>query len=577
MHRLKYGRGKKVPLFVTMGVLAIITFIAHFWYFQYFGIYEDDWIRVPIMFQSWDEIGIKIIKYIYKWPEGRPLHFILPIMIGGLNAKLGGLPGIYLGGYLIVLANVWLFYYLVKRFLPSISAIIGALTFCLFPADTTKLYPIFFHSLQTSLFFLLSATYSYLTGRQILSYFIICFALLTYETTFWPFVVVPLLSLQWDKASFRQLLKHVLILIVIFTLLTIFRIYLGEARATGLLNSPDLWERLGKNLMALGVGPLVSLYLTFYRTKTAILGMSFDIGLLVTVVFFLCLFLLWYEPLTKTSSEIDSISNKIGSKTISSQELIPEKYLKPLKIGLLSLVILSFSYLLSFLHFPLDIYSFSGHKSGSTHMAATFGMGLLVSSISTIMIVWAQAHYKKYLVILALAIYFSLLAGFHIIVQEDFVRGWVSQQQFWSRVLKLCPDVSEGTTIFVENHGGLLYLDHILLNSWNQQIILEKIYHLPQDWENPPRLFTVEKDWKNKSFKQDNYIMWGEVNEWIFDTKWIKLQPRNVILLIATPNGLYRIQKPIILCGRIFPLKVLGEDNIKDFKRTAVYDLLIMN
>src|SRR5208283_6092014 len=125
--------------------------------------YEDDWYQVPRMFWSWEKIGRQVIEHFISWPDGRPLHFVLPITIGGLNSAWGGLPGIYLGGYLIVVTNTLLFYYLVKRCLPQLVAVTGALTFCLFPADTTKLFINNFHSFQTSLMFLLLASLCYLT------------------------------------------------------------------------------------------------------------------------------------------------------------------------------------------------------------------------------------------------------------------------------------------------------------------------------------------------------------------------------------------------------------------------------
>ena len=171
---------------LTAALLAAITFLSHFWYFRSFGLYEDDWFQVPRMFASWDQIGPAILRHILHFTNGRPLHYILPPIIGGLNAAWGGLPGIYLGGCLIVVANVLLFYFLSRRFLPQVVAGAGALLFCLFPADTTRLFINNFHGMQTSLTFLLAASLCYLSQRRVLSYFLISAALLTYETAFWP-------------------------------------------------------------------------------------------------------------------------------------------------------------------------------------------------------------------------------------------------------------------------------------------------------------------------------------------------------------------------------------------------------
>jgi hypothetical protein len=575
MHNPSLREAEKAsfPDLLTPALLAVITFLSHFWYFRSFGIYEDDWAYVPRMFWPWAQIGRQIIAEFINWPQGRPLHFALPLAIGGLNAKWGGLPGIYLGGYLIVVTNILLFYYLAKRCLPGVVAVAGALTFCLFPADTTKLYINCFHSFQTSLTFLLLASLCHLSGRRLLSYFLITGALLTYETAFWPFAAVPLLQLQWNKGGFRRLARHVLILGVIFAAISIFRLYSGEPQLAGLWKARDFWWQLFKDAVAMGDGPMVSIGLTLVRPLTAIRGMSWDVGVLAAAVFLLSLFLLWREPLPQPAGAALPGTKEIGFKRIAWAIVIPESLREPLKVGLVGLILISLSYALSFHHFPLD--SLAGLNSGCAHVAATFGMALLGSSLSTVLLLWAQAHRKKIWAVLGLALFFSLLAGFHVLVQKDFVRGWAYTKQFWGNVLKLCPDATEGTLIFVEDHGGVLFPDYICLHSWNHQVIPTTIFHFPERWGNPPRLFTVLKDWRNKTFVQGENIMWGEVTEWIFHSKWIVLAPGNVIVLKSNKEGLVRVQGAIQLGGREFPLKKPGPSCIDNFERTPMFDLLI--
>ena len=569
------GSSKKATLqnFLTPVVLAIIAFITHFWYFRSFGLYEDDWFQVPRMFWSWEKIGRQVIEHFIYWPDGRPLHHVLPITIGGLNSAWGGLPGIYLGGCLIVVTNTLLFYYLVKRCLPQLVAVTGALTFCLFPADTTKLFINNFHSHQTALMFLLLASLCYLTRRRVLSYFLITASLLTYETTFWPFLGVPLLQLNWTKERFRQLAWHGLILGVIFTSITILRVYLGESRVGGLLQAQDFWWKLFKNAVAMWDGPMVSLGLTAVRPLTTIRWMTWDVGALTAAVFLLSLVLLWRESPPQPANITLTYSREVGSPQISGGMAVPKSFQEPLKIGLVGLILTSLNYSLSFYHFPVDCIS--GIFSGSAHMAATFGAALLASSLSTVLLLWAQSHRRKNCAILALALFFSLLAGFHVLVQKDFVRGWAFQKQFWSNVLSLCPDLTEGTLIFVEDEGGLIHMDYFCLHSWNNHVTLEKIIHFPQEWKNPPRLFTVDKNWIRKTFVEGNNIRWGEVTEFIFHAKWIVLPPENLILLKATPKGLIRLNGTIYISGLKFPLKEPGPNNIKHFVRTPIFDLLI--
>src|SRR5436305_461513 len=83
----------------------------------------------------------------------RPLGFFLPDLFSFIGDKLGGLPAIYLLGFLIVTLNSFLCYRLLRTRIPRAAALAGALAFCLFPADTTKILLTHDFQLQPSLTF----------------------------------------------------------------------------------------------------------------------------------------------------------------------------------------------------------------------------------------------------------------------------------------------------------------------------------------------------------------------------------------------------------------------------------------
>ena len=121
-------------------LLAITTWIAHFWHSASFGLYEDDLGRFAhSMGMTWSEFWGALQN------QGRPLHEGLINLFLLLGFKLGGLPGIYLIGYIILTVNAFLFYGLLKRLSnQQVFVVTGALAFCLFPADTTQALPTHF-------------------------------------------------------------------------------------------------------------------------------------------------------------------------------------------------------------------------------------------------------------------------------------------------------------------------------------------------------------------------------------------------------------------------------------------------
>lgn len=127
--------GNTIKVFL---LLAITTWIAHFWHSASFGLYEDDYGRVSqVMGITWLELWDLILNKSFG--QGRPLHDGLIYLFSFLGLKLGGLHVVYWIGYAIVTINSFLFYLLLKRmFAKQGFAIIGALAFCLFPAGHSE-------------------------------------------------------------------------------------------------------------------------------------------------------------------------------------------------------------------------------------------------------------------------------------------------------------------------------------------------------------------------------------------------------------------------------------------------------
>jgi hypothetical protein len=98
-------------------------------------------------------------------------------------------------------------------------------------------------------------------------------------------------------------------------------------------------------------------------------------------------------------------------------------------------------------------------------------------------------------------------------VQSDYVVGWKEEQGFWSTVEQLCPDIDDGTVIFVEPTGlrdtrQLLFLRSDLTGVPNtRQIksldslydVLPEIFKFPPSW-TPPRVYRLPLNWRDNIF-----------------------------------------------------------------------------
>ncbi|NJL22600.1 MAG: hypothetical protein HC895_20165 [Leptolyngbyaceae cyanobacterium SM1_3_5] len=111
---------QKVQSAIVPLVLAIVVWAAHFYHYQQFSLYYEDYSRIPTAMQwewsqiweFWAEIPEAIIEAEF---EGRPLHPGLIRLLARLGEQLGGLPAIYRVAYAINLLNVLLFYKLIQR------------------------------------------------------------------------------------------------------------------------------------------------------------------------------------------------------------------------------------------------------------------------------------------------------------------------------------------------------------------------------------------------------------------------------------------------------------------------------
>ena len=549
--------------------LASIIWIAHFWHYASFGLYADDFYRVGRAIDG-DFVGILrniFDLFLMRYGQGRFLHDGLIILFSYLGLKLGGLSFIYWIGYAIVTTNTFLFYLLLRRlYNQQFFALTGALAFCLFPADTTKVFLTHSLGIWPSLTFLLIASHCYLSGRKKLSYFFILGSMFCYEIFFPLFLAAPLLKKKWDSRLIREFLQHTLILGGIFVFVVIIRKLTGESRATDITFLLAIRTSIGNML----VGPIVSVGMFLYRSIQGWLRLDVELVLFIPICFVGFTWMLYRFQLDNSAISL-SFRPFRSKKSILTQNLV--------RLTLLGLIMLVLAYPLTLNPAPsYNVWAITGRAS-RIHTAAIVGASILCAcACSAILLVVSTQKAKRRLATMGLAVFFTGLVGFGLTVQQDYRISWEYQKAFFTDVIRLCPDMTDGTVILVEKTTNLKRTKHAPdYEGTSSNVVLRRIYQFPRSWE-PPRVYKLKPGWSNEIVSDENLfdLNYSTVG-FIPSSFYTKVKSINVILLEVENGQLTRRTKPLIINGQEFPLKEKSSSEFPPFQKGYLYDYLIIS
>lgn len=569
--------GLVVPNIAVFLLLSAIVWVANFWHSASFGLYEDDWVRIPtIIGLSWEQIFHKVV--FDTGFQGRPFHDGLIFLFSFVGIKLGGLPYAYAIGFAIVTINAYLFYLLLQKlYSDPVFTWTGTLTFCLFPADTTRDYLTHSLGIQPSLAFLLIAFHCYLSRFRNLSYLIVFLCLVSYEPLVTVFFVAPLFNKKWDAKLPKELINHSLILIAVIVGAGILRKLVGENQISNF--TPQSVILLALNPIA---GSITSLAMLVYRPIETLFKLNGELLLFcvpAAIVFSYLLFSLKLKPL----AQVFSLRAFDRTKRFAKIPNIFKPYAKPLVTGASALV----------LAYPLAMTTFGFAMSGRTarvHVAAIVGTSILAACLGSSILTIAHKHGRKRLAIFGLAGYFALLVGFGLRVQQDYQLMWQHQRGFWTDVVRLCPDVTEGTVIFVEPTGlrdtrqpipfresrGVSDPKQIKGIEWELPHVIAHIYQFPAQWEWQPRAYRLQSNWQSKIAATGNSLHVSAAIDWITESETKREVASTNVIFLETSNGqLTRRTKPLVIGNRQFELKQQTRSGLPPFERKYLYNYLI--
>lgn len=565
-------------------LLSFTAWIGLFYFYKKFGLYEDDYGNFPLHFGSnIDQIIQFTVFKLKQWHQGHPMAF-MPGLLTFLVNQVGGLHELYILSFLIILANSYLMYRFLKILFPEseIFAISGALAFCLFPSDTSKMFLTHSYILQLSLMYLITASILYLKGWIKLSYIVITLSLFTYETAFFVFLGIPLLKYTWDKKTIKKMLLHILILSLIVIAVLFIRKMLGEFRIKQAAS--DTENIIYKIPLSLLIGPSFNIFLFFRAPVIAVKDWIslynpywseniIILFLLSSAVFFLYFSRLKSRFVTVVNSESEENKQQNESVPINSTYLF---FNKIKKIFLAGIILLCLGYIASFTHYPPT--AIKGRLT-SVHLAATFGASIIFACICASVFYIAGYFNKAKAAVILLSLYLSLLIAYQLRVQRDFADSWMLQKKIWSDVIRLCPDVNEGTNIFIlngENNRWIGGTKYILSFAWSDMVMLSNMFEFPKTWKYPPKAQIVHNVFRQKAVIMDGQIKYPDPRKEVggFET----LKDSNVIILqLNEKNQISRLDSSFItLKGKKLYLKPKEEkDNLTPLPKKYLYDFII--
>ena len=542
------NKSLKITTFLT---IALITWIAHFWYFNHLGLYEDDYAFIGnILTMDFSRFVDSVKNMNLAFFQGRVVGFNILFFSAYFAGKLAGLPLIYISAYLLALTNNILFYLFLQRLWNQpIFVLTGTLAFTLFPADNTRAFLTHIHILP-AITFLLLAFLSYLNDKKIWSYLLITASFLSYETCFLLFITAPFLTKKPQSEIFKELIKHLFILGTIFLVVLILRKLTGDSRVGDL----DIATAIFTPIRQIITGPFVCLGTFVYRPWQTLHNLR---GELLIFVPLSLLMLLWLFLQNSRFSGLDSGENWPIIKQLS----------------LLGISLLFLAYPLTF---TVPATLISGRDS-RVHAAAVVGASILGGILGYLIVYLANSYRQKNLAALLLATYFSLLIGFGIIVQQQNKLSWKYQQAFWADVIQLAPDLSDGQVILVDA-PSLPWGSQLYPFAWSMPSVVGQLYQFPWQWKNVPKLYKLNPDWQLKIAANGEIALNNDNGLLFFYYPWEparQVKTSEIILLQEKDGKLVRTTTPIVAGAKKFSFKPLTNSTIDSFDKGYLYDYLI--
>jgi hypothetical protein len=481
-----------------MLAIAALCFISRYWLSSHFGLYEDDYFRIPtaLTLSLW-QIPAAFARQVIHFQQGRPLHGGFVLLFAAIGARLHGLQGAYWMGYGLSVVNALLLFTLLRRAEAGRAiSIAAAAVFSVYPGDVSEAFLTHALGVQPSLALVLLAMHAWLSNYRAASWALVILAVFCYETPVPIFAAAPLLAPQWNA---RQLLRHVSAMAIGLAGVGVLRKFFGEGRVAHL----NLFHTAGMAVHNVSIGPLVSLSSFVWRPFEMAPGFdttAYSLGLVAALIGF-ALFVRCDVP---------------GGSRLR-------------RLAAAGLAFLFLSYLLPVI---LDAGDRDGRAS-RVHYAASVGCAILVACMVGLL----MKYFGRIVAASAMALLLgtSTIAG--VSVQRDYQRSWELQRSFWQDVAHLCPDLVLGKVVFVEGFRSLPDARHLKAFEWHMPLILPQAYQFPHSQAPAPRLFLMKPDWRDHVDPDGSLVLDENTVVWPFFWEPTQRFAHSDLIVLDAHNG----------------------------------------
>jgi hypothetical protein len=534
-------RERRTRTVVALVVLVATAWLSRFLYSDRFGLYGDDPARIVAAMDS--SIASITHQFIDTWltfgAQGRPFHPFFIQLFSRLGTLLRGLQGIYWLAYIVFAGNVLLVFVLLRHAGGDLAlAVLGALVYATFPADTTQAHLTMKFGGQTSVTFLLLASLAWAAGMRFLAYGLIAGSLTTYETNFSVFAGVPLLFEPWDRRLARTMVRHLCVLGAMLLVAALLRSAVHE----GFVSELEPLSALRHALEQMAVGPaavartFVVRPLDGYRAQA-----SRHPWLLLCAFTFYAAFLLWCGR-----DQSPGVGRRLAFRMACTGTL---------------LLVLAYP-----LTFTVPASLIAG-RATRVHLAA--GAGAAIGLAGILGLARLRQRVIRYAATATTAALLTGLLAFGLTIQDDYVTSWRYQKSFWNDLVKACPDLDDGTVILVDEAW---LKDTIHIPSWDYftPYALRQMYAFPTEWASPPLAYALRPDWQWR-------MRAGQPMESLLNAKSYHFEPvSNPQFAYVVPafGKMNRYEEPITI-GRVqLVLKKRGASTVDALRRTRYHTIM---
>jgi hypothetical protein len=453
----------------ALSFAGLVVLAAHFTRLGQFGLYEDDyWSIAPHLGEPISGLWPAARYYFTHWPTGRPLNHLLPHALAVAGSTVGGLGGVYVLAAAWLTLNGLLVFLAARRLVSAPAALVAAAAYLLYPADTTKELLTPAAHVQGGMTFMLLGSWLWLRGgrARVLAYPIAALSLLAYESTFLPFLALPLLAPPERGRRLPTWVAHAGAVALLVGLDVWARVATGDRRAAAIAGQAG--QTLWRAVSSLWLGPATGIT-SWFSSAVAGLRALDPLATFSALLVALALALL----LARTGRVA------VDGERVEAGAPAPAGGLAWWQLFLAALLTWAGSYALTVVNYPPT--QLVGRLT-STHVAAgwpaALAMGALIDGLH------GRGAWRTRLAVGVAALWAGALVGYHHQVQRGFVRAFDEERRFWRQITTLSPDVGPGWSVIVT--GSPLNPSPVILsNAWSDHLAHRQIYTRGVDPSGP--------------------------------------------------------------------------------------------